>query len=285
MPNTLPSRASVADRTRSARSLLFVPGDRPDRFPKAAGSGADLVIIDLEDGVSPQDKAEARAHAVAWASTGDGCVVRISQPGTDEYQADLGALAGVECAVMIAKCDDREGVDQTARALRPGLPLIPMIETPAGLADVASIAAASQVSRLALGNLDLAIGLGLALDEQTAMLGARHAIVLGSAVAHVAAPIDGITTALHDPERVRQDVVYARAHGFSGKLCIHPDQVGPVHEALRPSDVDLAWARDVVAAAGRRDLFVTAGRMVDRPVIERAHQFLDAAGEGATADR
>jgi citrate lyase subunit beta/citryl-CoA lyase len=273
------SQMDLWNRTRRARSLLFVPGDRPDRFDKAAGAGADLVIIDLEDGVSPPAKAQARENAVAWIGAGNECAVRISAPGTQAHRDDLAALSNVICAVVIAKADDRGGVEDTARALGDGVPLIPMIETAAGLSRVDELAASPTVARLALGNFDLAVELGIAIDEPTAMIGVRHAMVLASAVAGIAPPVDGVTGSLHDHEQVARDVALAVAHGFGAKLCVHPAQIAPAHEALRPSEADVAWAREVLAAAGGQDLFVAAGQMVDKPVVERARRVLVRIGE------
>jgi len=267
-------------RTRRARSFLFVPGDRPDRFDKAAASGADLVIIDLEDGVAAAAKPRARENAVAWATAGNTCAVRISAPGTDAHRADVTALAGVDCAIVVAKADDRQGLEATIEGLGHDAPLVPMIETAVGLHHVDAIAGSPRSTRLALGNFDLAVELGISSSEPTAMFGVRHAMVLASAVAGIARPVDGVTSSLRDRDRVHADMTLAAAHGFGGKLCVHPDQVAPTHQALRPSDDDVSWAREVMAAADGQDLFVAAGQMVDRPVVERAREILVRASEG-----
>ncbi len=256
----------------SARTVLFVPGDRPDRFAKAAAAGADAVVVDLEDAVAPADKDAARAHAVAWLEAGNEAVVRVNAVGTPWHDADVAALAGA--AIMLPKAERPADVERAGRVV------VPLVETAAGLAAAREVCAVAGVVRPAFGSIDLAAELGVDPGSHTALLHARSALVLAAAAAGCAPPLDGVTTALDDPRALRRDTAHAVELGFTGKLCVHPRQIGPVHDALRPSDEDIAWARRVLAAgesAGESAVAVD-GRLVDRPVRLRARRLLDRAG-------
>jgi citrate lyase subunit beta/citryl-CoA lyase len=256
-----------------ARSFLFVPGDRPDRFPKAVASGADVVILDLEDAVTPAAKDAARAHVVAWLADGHPAVVRINAAGTPWHADDVAAVAAVggAAAVMVPKAERPADLD--------GLPaVLPLVETARGIAAAAQVCAVSTVVRPVFGSIDLAADLGVDPSSRTALLHARSALVIAAAAAGCAPPVDGVTTALSDEDAVRADTRHAVELGFTGKLCVHPRQVPVVHAAFRPSDEEIAWARSVLAAGGG----VTAvdGQMVDRPVLLRAERLLKRAGRG-----
>lgn len=274
--------------SRIARSLLFVPANRPDRFEKALACGADAVIVDLEDAVAPQAKDEARAALAAWLAarapqsppSGEngqrsagtvGIIVRVNSADTPWFQDDL-ALSGQPgvAAVMLPKAED---ADTLAAVRRAGArALVPLIESAVGFARLQAIAGSPGVERLAFGSIDFQVDLGMrgALEEE--LLYFRSQLVLGSRLAGLAAPIDGVTTALDDPACLKEDSLRARRLGFGGKLCIHPRQIVAVNESFSPSAEELAWARrvlDAAAASGGAAVAVD-GRMVDKPVILRA---------------
>ncbi len=254
----------------AARTLLFVPGNRQDRFGKAAAAGADAVVLDLEDAVAPDDKAAARARVLAWLAAGNDAVVRVNAVGTPWYADDVAAVRDHATAVMVPKA--ARAADLT------GLPeVVALIETAAGVAAARELCAAPNVVRAAFGSIDLATELGVDPDSRTALLHARSALVLASAAAGCAPPIDGVTTTLDDAAVVREDALHAVSLGFTGKLCVHPRQVEPVHEALRPTEDELRWAHAVLGAS--RDGGVTAvdGKLVDRPVLLRAERLLARA--------
>ncbi|WP_210530513.1 HpcH/HpaI aldolase/citrate lyase family protein [Rubellimicrobium arenae] len=257
-------------RLATARSFLFVPADRPERFAKAHASGADIVVVDLEDAVAPAAKVPAREALAQRLDPGRPVVVRVNAPGTEWHDADL-TLAGRPgvAALMLPKA---ERADDIARC--PG-PVIPQVETARGMAALEQLAAAPRVVRLALGTLDLALDLGIPA-EGTAMDLFRAQMTLASRVAGLAPPIDGVTTSFDDEAPVESDTRRALAFGFGARLCIHPRQIGPVHRAMRPSDEELAWARDVVDLADReaRGAVNLRGTMVDPPVVERARRLL-----------
>lgn len=249
----------------TVRTVLFVPGDRPERFDKALASGADLVVVDLEDAVAPSARAAARL-AVASFGSRDGVGVRVNAVGTSDHPLDAALVRELGCPVMLAK------TEAPPSGLGDG-GVIALVETARGILAAPTIAAAPTVARLALGHLDLAAELGVDPDARDALGVARSGLVLASAAAGLAPPIDGVTADVRDEALLRDDVSHARRLGFGGKLCIHPAQVGPVAEAFASSADEVAWARRVVAASND-SVTVLDGRMVDRPVVERARRIL-----------
>lgn len=275
------------DLLRAARTFLFVPGNRPDRFAKAEAAGADVVVIDLEDAVAPDDKDAARSDVAQWLSSGHAAVVRINGADTQWFDGDIamlaavginnpaGAAEGVGAGAMLAKAEASEIVSRVATA--SNAPVIPLIETAVGVLNAPGIAATPGVARIAFGAIDFAAELGVDPDDREALLHARSTLVLASAAARVASPVDGVTTALRDAEKLTDDVGYAARIGLRGKLCIHPSQVAAVHDRLAPTDDEVAWARRIVDAT-RADGSAVAvdGHMVDPPVVARAQQILAA---------
>lgn len=268
-------------------NFLFVPGTRPERFLKALDSGANAVVLDLEDAVPEEDKELARnAIRTAWptfsAEQKNRLVIRSNSPGSKFYAADL-ILAqelNVEC-ILIPKSESQDEVNGAALIL-PKTAIIPMIETAIGLDQLREIANSNQVIRLALGNLDLQADLGMICDQdETQLQTARYQIVLASRLAQIAPPIDGVTPSTDDVERINRDAKRAKAMGFGGKLCIHPKQVSIVKSAFMPSQDELAWAQRVIDAdkASKGGAVKLDGRMIDRPVVLLAQRTLALAGK------
>ncbi|MHA6344286.1 HpcH/HpaI aldolase/citrate lyase family protein [Roseivivax sp. CAU 1761] len=265
-----------------ARSFLFVPGDRPDRFDKALAAGADCTILDLEDAVRPEAKSEARTAIAAWLDAGNRASLRINPPETELHAEDLTLAAhpGV-AAVLLPKAESAEACRAVLAALRPGVPLLPLIETAAGLYAAREIAAEPGVARLLFGSIDFMADCGIE-DESAGLAHARSALVLASAAAGLAGPVDGVTLALDDAEALAADCAAARGLGMAGKLCIHPRQVAGINRGFAPSEAEIAAARRIVAAAseaGARGAIRLDGKLVDRPVIDRAARVL-AVAEG-----
>jgi citrate lyase subunit beta / citryl-CoA lyase len=261
-----------------ARTLLFVPGSRPDRFAKAAASGADLVVVDLEDAVAEPDKLTARGAVADWLGGGGaevGAAVRVNAIGSVHHGADVAALGGLPGlrAVVVPMAEDPDGLAALAERLGPDVAVVALVETALGVHRVHDLAAAGGVRRLAFGHLDLAAHLGSATDD-TAMLMARSTLVLASRVAGLPGPVDGTTTALDDPGAAAADASRARTLGFTGKLCIHPNQVAPVNAAFRPTDDELVWAHRVLEAATAGGVARVDGHMVDAPVLLRARNLV-----------
>jgi len=272
-----------ADLQSQVRTYLFVPGTRTERFGKALASGADKVILDLEDAVAPDDKAAARDAVAAWVdeATPDQrsrVVVRINDATTSWFAADLRALgnaAGID--VLLPKAESASQVAEVQAAL-PHAGILALIESARGVSEANRIAAAG-VQRMVFGTLDFALDLDLDIAaDGSALAYAASRIVIASRLAGLPAPVAGVTPQLVDEARLVRDLTEARRLGFGAKLCIHPRQVPPIHAALRPSDDALDWARRVLIAdaaspgAARLD-----GRMVDRPVVLQAQRTLALA--------
>jgi len=268
-------------------TFLFVPGTRSERFIKALDSGADSVVLDLEDAVAEEDKEQARqAIRDAWptfsADQKKRLVIRSNSPGSRFYSADLILAQELDVAcLLIPKIESTDQVNGAALVL-PNTAIIPMIETAIGLDRLKEIANSEQVIRLALGNLDLQADLGMVCDQQeTELQGARYQIVLESRLAQIAPPIDGVTPSTDDIERIMEDAHRAKRMGFAAKLCIHPKQVPIVKAAFMPTAEDITWATRVIEAdkAGKGAAIKLDGRMIDRPVVLLAQRTLAIAGK------
>lgn len=278
-----------------ARSLLFVPADRPERYAKALASGAHAVLIDLEDAVAPAQRDAARAalqrawEGLAPAERGR-VAVRINGTGTPWHEADAAlvhALVASGLGGIVMPKAERAAPLAALAAACPGVALLPLIESAEGAARLDEIAAAPQVLRLAFGHIDLQADMGMACGADEAELAPlRWAIALASRRAGLASPVDGVTTATGDAALLAADTARARRFGFGAKLCIHPAQVAGVHAAYAPSAEQRAWAQRVLAAAqaAQGGVCVVEGRMVDAPVIALAQQTLHGdTGAGAGA--
>lgn len=295
-----------------ARSFLFVPGDRPDRYAKALAAGADAVIIDLEDAVAPEAKVQAReALRSGWPARPDAAptndapadpaqpaqyarprlLLRCNAVGTPWFDDDLAlAVALRPDGLVLPKTESLAQLKACADALAAGeaqggapVALLPLIESAEGLAQVRALAGSGLVLRLLLGHLDLQADLGMQCgDDERELDAVRLDMVLASRLAGLPAPVDGVTTATGDAQRLATDVVRAQRFGFSGKLCIHPQQVAGVHRGLAPTPERLDWAQRVMAAVdgaaeADRGALQVDGKMVDAPVIKLAQQVLAAA--------
>jgi citrate lyase subunit beta/citryl-CoA lyase len=261
------------------RTYLFVPADRPDRLGKALASGADAVIVDLEDAVAPAAKAAARSALAALLSPRQPVLVRINGAGTEWFDEDLKLcrLPGV-AALVFPKAERVEDLSLIATRLSARVPILPLIETAAGLWNVAAIARHSGVQRLIFGSIDFQLDTGIQ-GEDIELAAVRSQLVLVSRVAGLAAPVDGVTTSIDDIDLIRSETLRARRFGFGGKLCIHPRQVSIVNDSFLPGPDEIAWAQRVIAAdAGAQGAAVAVdGRMVDQPVVARAHAILRSA--------
>ncbi len=271
------------------RAWLFVPADDERKLASALGSGAEAVIADLEDAVAPARKDVARERAGCFldgqASGGESAstvrVVRINDPRSEHGGRDLDLLAGRQGAVAMVPKATRETIAAT-RATGAGL--VALIETPQGVAEAETIAAADGVLALAIGTVDLAAELGLGeLPDGQELLYARSRIVLAGALADVPV-LDGVHLALDDPSGLQAEVIRARALGFAGKLCIHPRQLAPVREAFTPTAAELQRARRTVAdyertLAGDGGVTVSQGEMQDAATVRRARRIIELAEE------
>jgi citrate lyase subunit beta/citryl-CoA lyase len=281
-----------ASERRLPRSYLFVPADRPERIDKAVGSGADAVIVDLEDAVAPGDKAVARDALVGWLaqwsfalrpSSQPILLVRVNAASTAWFEDDLRACVHPAVqGLVLPKAEHPSELMHLGAAL-PGRALLPLVESAAGMDAARALGGVPGVQRLILGSLDFQVDLDIEEDEaEDALLHFRSHLVWMSRLSGIAAPVDGVTTNLHDPEATARDARRARALGFGAKLCIHPRQVDAVHQAFTPRPDQVHWAQRVLAAdqtAGGSAVAVD-GKMVDAPVLLRARALLERAGQG-----
>jgi citrate lyase subunit beta/citryl-CoA lyase len=270
--------AAIAD----ARSFLFVPANRPERFAKALTSGADAVIIDLEDSVPLQGKALALAAVLqAWPELcGASCavLVRINSPESEWGAQDVAALQGLAklAGVMVPKCESAATLAQLSQAL-PGVPSLPIIESAAGYLALREIARAPQVARLVVGHIDFLADTGLQVSEDQRELDPlRFEVAMCTRLAQLAPAVDGVTVSVDDEALIRRDSERALRFGFGAKLCIHPRQVPVVHATLAPTPAQIDWAQRVLAAtaASQGAAVQLEGKMVDLPVVLQAQRLL-----------
>ena len=280
------------DAISLARSFLFVPANRPERFAKALASGAGAVIIDLEDAVALEAKPAAREQlAQAWAGftapERARLLVRVNAAGSPWHFDDLQLVANLAAeglgGVVLPKAESAAMLDTLAAHTGAGCALLPMVETAAGLAAVDVLAGCPQVCRLVFGNLDFQADVGMACGLDEAELApVRLALVLASRRAGRVAPVDGVTASTTDSAQMQQDTQRSRRFGFGARLCIHPAQVAVANATLAPSAEEMDWARRVLARSqqGGSGVFTLDGRMVDAPVLKLAERTLALAAQG-----
>jgi citrate lyase subunit beta/citryl-CoA lyase len=280
---------------------LFVPADRPDRVHKAGERGARAIVIDLEDAVAPESRAEARAlvatvlaeHVYAGVH-----MVRVNQ--VDDPSAlsdDLDALRPVMSAIdalILPKITSADQVrDVAARLADLDAPpaLIPTVETARGVRESWEIAAAGPlVHTLLFGPIDLSADLGVDVTaEGPEMLTARSTVVLACAAACLARPIDGPWPNVNDTTGLRLSTRHSRRLGFGGKIAIHPDQLAILTEEFAPTDAEVAWAIEVINVyqasvdGGVGAASLPDGTFIDPPVAARARGIVAAANRSAGA--
>ena len=283
---------------RLRRSLLFVPGAEPRKLEKAREAGADTLLLDLEDSVAPQQKAEARAMvAAALRDGGFGdteLAVRVNAPGTLYFGADLNAVieAGARC-LLIPKSESAEGIEGVVAMLERLEPqpiatevtrLLLLIESPEGIANATAIGRATpRVEALCFGHADFSLSMGL--TEANASRGviyhARCTLAIAAKACGVA-PIDCVHLAVKDEQAFRRDTELGLRLGFEGKLCIHPRQVVLANHVYTPGKEQIDYALRVVEAWKRaegegRGVFTLDGKMIDAPLVAVQQRVLERA--------
>nr|WP_296069434.1 CoA ester lyase [uncultured Actinoplanes sp.] len=262
---------------------LYVPGDRPDRFAKAVGSGADVVILDLEDAVHPDRKAYARAAVAEFCATAHRVPVQVRvndlapTPGAD--LAALGDKPGVS-GLRLPKVTSPDQVRRIAAAVRPGMTLHPLLESALGVHRAYDIATAHpSVAGLALGEADLRSDLGVADD--TGLAYARGQVVLAARAAGLPAPAMSVYPDVRDLDGLAASCRTGRALGFVGRAAIHPRQLPVIADAFRPSAEEVRRARELLAALAAADAAGTGtavlpdGRFADRAMADQARRVVE----------
>lgn len=291
----------------ACRSILFVPGDRPERYENALGAGADAVCIDLEDAVPPGRKDEARKAVAGFLAArlhgsggGDSTETSFRLAGGSDRTSvsspvmlavrvnDLASREGARDAAELARCSPpdafmlpkvRTGSDvrDAAGRLPSAAALIPLIETARGLENAVEIAVCDGVAALVFGGFDLAIELG-AEPRWEALVYARSRVVHAAALGGLDA-VDMPSRDFGEMSGLREEAAKARQLGFTGKVAIHPAQVPVIHGVFTPSPEEVQRAREIVEAdrAAGGSAVALDGKMVDRPVVEAACRVLQRA--------
>jgi citrate lyase subunit beta/citryl-CoA lyase len=280
---------------------MFVPGNKERFLARAADSDVDCVFLDLEDGVLPESKTQARTMVAAAlrAPFRPQRYVRLNAASTEWFADDLAEIVpAAPDGVCLPKCEDPGQVAELASRLddiehqaliEPGSTrIVAAIESPAAILSAAAIARAHpRIVGLMLGAEDLAldIGLGTAREAEAAeLIFARSMLVYAAAAARVVS-IDGVFPNLDDAEGIERDTLQARRLGFAAKSTFNPRQVEVINRIFSPRPDEIEYARQVVdafqAAEARGDASVTVGgQLVDRPIVLRAQRLLELVGTG-----
>ena len=274
------------------RSLLFVPGDRPERFEKALASGADAVILDLEDSVAPANKPKARdsVHEFVPRHAGETkLLIRINPLASPEFEEDLAALSGLHpFALMLPKAEGAASVRKLASALASAIPILPIAtETPSAIFEIGSYREVSAyLCGLTWGAEDLSAAMGAATARRTdgrytPPYELARSLTLFAAQAAAVPAIETVYPDFRDLNGLRAYAGRGRRDGFSGMMAIHPSQVEAINQTFTPDASEIAWAEKVAAAfaanpdAGAIQL---EGRMLDLPHLKLALRILASAG-------
>ena len=258
------------------RSFLFVPADRPDFLAKAESRGADALIIDLEDAVSPTRKDTARRAAVSWLdkqSSVEPIWVRVNRG--EHQQSDLDALSGTAIAgVMLPKVEEASEIEKAIEGFVRSLKVIVIIETAKALRTLDSIAKAEGIYQLMIGEADLGASLGMQIGHP-AWDSLRIDIVAASIAANVHPPIASVNPNFADPDTLREETRHFRNMGYVSRPAIHPAQIETINDALKPSPTEVMDAKDLLARheaalADDRGAHGQAGQMIDEAFVRRA---------------
>ncbi|WP_367110189.1 CoA ester lyase [uncultured Psychrobacter sp.] len=275
-------------RFANIKTWLFVPATKLELISKAFASGADAVIVDLEDAVADKDKAQARIDLKQYCAeqdrNGDNKYnqplwLRINKAGSSEFAEDLKLCQQLPSltGVILAKAEQAADIEHVNRKI--GLPVIALIESAVGLYNLDTMAKASGIRAFSYGFLDLCNDLGVQVNTNAADIVAnqiRYQLVVASKVHQLSAPIDTVYPDFNDSAGLTQRVQLWSQMGMSGMLCIHPKQVAIVQQALQPTLEELEFAKRVVEEYERsgQAVFKIDGNMVDAPVIARCRELL-----------
>ena len=264
------------------KSWLFVPATRMDRVAKAFASGADAVIVDLEDAVAQEDKVQARQAVQSYYHSQDYQPIwlRINRAGSAEFAHDIALCQQLPnlAGIILAKAEQAAAIEYMYQATH--LPVIALIESALGLAHIPAMAGATGLLAFSYGFLDLCNDLNVQVGTTAADIIAnqiRYQLIVTSKVQGLLAPIDTIYPDFQDDNGLSARVQLWSQMGLSGMLCIHPKQVAVINNTLQPSDAELDFAKRVIGEYERSHeaVFKIDGMMVDAPVIEHCRQLLE----------
>ncbi|WP_176595170.1 MULTISPECIES: HpcH/HpaI aldolase/citrate lyase family protein [Sphingobium] len=274
------------------RSLLFVPADRPERFAKAAASGADAIILDLEDSVAPERKAYGREAIAEWLASPRDCVafVRVNPLDGDHTRADLAAvLPASPDGIMLPKAEGAASI-QALIALADGAnvpPILPIAtETPTAIFELGTFRQVrDRLAGLTWGAEDLPASVGASTSREedgryTAPFEMARSLTLFAAHAVGVPAIDTVFPRIEAMDDLKAYIGRARRDGFTGMMAIHPVQVAAINEGFTPTEAEIARARAVIdafAANPGAGVLKLDGKMIDRPHLIQAQRVLAAA--------
>lgn len=266
-------------------AYLFVPAIDQRKIDKALGCGADVVIVDLEDGVALEQKAAAREtlrqHLCPWTGKDHAGVrlwVRCNALGTPDFAGDAELINELNPeAVMIPKCESADTIEAVASIIPRGA-LIPLLETARGVHRIESIIqASSRIPKVAFGAVDFALDMGVewtpgGMERAFAM--GRIAVI--SRALGLEPPIDAVFTLLNDDEAYRTDVQRGRDMGYYGKMIIHPKQLEILRDVYKPTPAQLQWAEKVIQCYEKNPdgALVLDGKLIDLPIVASARRLL-----------
>ncbi|MDG2319568.1 MAG: CoA ester lyase [Rhodospirillaceae bacterium] len=288
---------SAAETFRPLRTWLFAPGNHPRKVEKVFQTGADAVILDLEDAVAIAEKEATRARVLKALKADQPCLgfIRVNALDTDFALGDLEAVVQPQVdGIVLPKVespDDLVKTDEIITRLEKerglpegGIDLLPIIETALGVHNIDAIAqSGTRVKRLSFGAGDFTKDMGIKWSgEEQELIYPRSRFALASRVAGLEQPIDTVFIDLADDEHFEMSVRTALAFGFQGKLCIHPKQVPIVNGVFTPTDTELEQARAVIAAFDEAEASGSAsiqvnGYFVDYPIVEKAQRVVKLA--------
>ena len=265
------------------RSILFLPTDKIERLPKALGSGADKVIFDLEDGLAHDKKNTGRSNFADLANSNyngqpDKFLLRINALDTEEYKEDikmLKSLSSLPYSIAIPKIESADECRTFLEDLGKKILILPQIETPRGIANIEQWDCSNiEFSGIGFGSADYCASTGG--DMGKASLAYGRGKIINAAALYNTLALDGVWLDFRDPDGCKEETLYVKSMGFSGRFAIHPDQIKPIHDAYRPTTEELEWAKGVLeeAKSAGTGAFKYQGKMVDAPVLAVARSIV-----------
>ena len=253
---------------------LFVPGTRSDRFEQAIQSGADTIIIDLEDSVSQSQKQVARENLLGFDKQGCNLFVRVNDLDSPFVRDDLACLEKCgEVGIMLSKSEDPHAITQWLEQHSITRQILCLIETVKGFAQTSALMQHENVIGCAFGHFDFSTDLGCEADISL-LAPYRADLVLQSKLHGKAAPLDCVTADISQIDQLKLDCKDAKRRGFGGKLLIHPSQVKPAQSIFLPSEDDYEKAKELVAVTANQAVIQHEGRMIDKPILKKAEQLI-----------